>query len=345
MSENHINPHSISSMKREETSSTPRGHGNDLKISVISVCYNESGNLEEMYRRVKKSLEGANLDFELIYVDNASVDNSRSLYEQLCQRDQRVKVIFMARNTRSSQTSFLAGLKLAQGDCAVLLDGDIQDPPELIPKMVERWQEGNEVIYGVRKKRQEGFLLKFCYKAFYRVFRKMAYLDIPLDAGDFSLVDRKVIDHITQFNERDFYLRGIRAYAGFRQVGLEYVREKRKEGKSNANWGSNFRWAKTLIVNFSFKPLEWISKLAFLVMLFAFVMIIVYLLAYFLYPEMSPRGVPTIVMLILFLGGIQLFALSIIAEYLAKIFVEVKGRPRYIVKEILNDNKTDPHTL
>lgn len=310
------------------------------KISVITVCYNEKENILPMYGRLSKVFEELDYDYEIIYVDNSSTDDSNIIFEQLAKKDSRVKVILMSRNTNSSQYSYLAGIKLASGDAAVLIDGDIQDPPELIVKFIEKWRQGYDVVYGVRKKRKDTILRRFFYKLFYRVFRKLSYIDIPLDAGDFSLLDRKVLDYMKLFEERDYYVRGLRAYAGFNQIGVEYVRDGRERGKTRTTLFSYLWYAKTLIVNFSFKPLEWIAKIAFFFMFASFVLIVFEIVLYFMDPS-APRGIPTIVMLVLFIGAIQLLCMSIIAEYLAKIFFEIKRRPRYIVKDILNASKED----
>ncbi len=307
------------------------------KISIITACHNEQENIIELYERLVRVLSLLAPDFEIIYVDNASSDNSRQIYRDLCQKDRRVKVIIMSRNFNSSQYSFLAGLKYCTGDCAVIMDGDLQDPPEVIPKLFEKWQEGYEVAYGVRVRRRGNLFRRFCYKAFYRVFKKMAYVNIPLDAGDFSLIDRIIIDEIKKFEEKDLYLRGIRSYIGFSQIGVDYIRDSRNKGKAETSFFTDLKWAKNLIVNFSFKPLEWISKLAFIVVLTSLAGIATELV--FFFTVQRPPGMPTIVMSILFFGGVQLLCLSVIGEYLAKIFQEVKNRPRYIIQEIINNNQ------
>jgi len=306
-------------------------------ISIIVTCYNEEGNILEMYKRVLKIFEKkSDFRFELIYVDNDSIDKTNRIITDLCKKDKRVKAIYMSRNFGSPQPSFLAGLEKCKGDAAVLLHGDIQDPPELIMKFADLWQKGNDVVYGVRTKRKGyGFLWNFYYHAFYWVLKKMSYINIPLDAGDFSLIDRKVINELLKLNEYDYYVRCLRAYVGFKQIGVNYVRDPRNKGVSHETIWSSLWWARTIIVNFSFKPLEYISITGFVVTFFSFLFIILNLILY-LFDQSAPRGVPTIVILILFLGGVQLLSISIIAEYLSKIFLEVKRRPRYIIKKTLN---------
>ncbi|MDP1719311.1 MAG: glycosyltransferase family 2 protein [bacterium] len=308
------------------------------KISIIVACYNEESNILPMHDRLVKALEPLGSQFEIIYVDNDSADNSPNVYEDLCARDKRVKVIIMSRNFGLPQTSYFAGLKYCSGDCAILLDGDIQDPPELLPEFIKKWNEGFDVVYGIRKKRKAPLFRRIGYKLFYRLFKKLAYIPIPLDASDFGLIDRKVINHIISFGERELFIRGIRPYVGFRQTGIEYVRDVRASGRSSFSFFSgDIAHAKKLIVNFSYKPLEWISRLAFLVTAFAFLAIVVYVVWYFVSPTW-PGGIPTVIIFILFFGAIQLLSISVIGEYLAKIFMEVKHRPRFIVKKILNDD-------
>ena len=293
-----------------------------------------------MYRRIVavfKKLRG--YDFEILYVDNASTDASETLYQKLATKDKRVKIILMSRNFGSPQPSFVAGLEYSSGDAAVFLHGDIQDPPEMIGKFVDYWVQGYDVVYGVRKSRKGyNFVWNALYKGFYFLLNKLAYIQIPLNAGEFSLVDRSVINELRAIDEYDYYLRCLRAYVGFRQIGIPYVRDARHHGRSTESLMSGFWWAKTILVNFSFKPLEWISTIAFLVMIFTFILMIIDLFTILLFRN-SPRGIPTIVILILFLGGVQLLSISVIAEYLAKIFLEVKRRPKYIVRKTVNVRK------
>lgn len=305
-------------------------------ISVIATCFNEQDNIIELCRRVKAifaKLSGYN--YELILVDNASTDASMSVYRLSAKKDARVKIIVLSRNFGSPQSSFLAGLERAKGEAAILLHGDIQDPPELIPKFIEKWQKGWMVVYGVRSSRQGyGKIMNWMYRTFYELLKKLAYIDIPLHAGEFSLIDRRVITELLKISEYDYYLRCLRAYVGFPQIGIEYVRDARTQGKSTESFLSGLWWAKTIIVNFSFKPLAWISTLALLTVSASFLAIIVFLISYYFAPN-SPRGIPTLFVLILFLGGIQLVSLSVMAEYISKIFLEVKRRPKYIIKQII----------
>jgi dolichol-phosphate mannosyltransferase len=307
------------------------------RISIIVPCFNEEENIEEMYKRVVRVFKNIKAyGFEIIYVDNASGDKSEKIYEKLATNDTRVKIILMSRNFGTPQSSFVAGMEYCHGDAAVLLHGDIQDPPELIPAYIKRWEEGYDVVYGIRKSRKGyNVLWNILYKGFYYVLNKFSYIQIPLNAGEFSLIDRKVITELLAIDEYDYYLRCLRAYVGFRQIGIPYVRDARAHGRSNENLKSSLWWAKTILINFSFKPLAWISTIALIVTIFAFSLVVFDIIA-FTINNTALRGVPTIVILILFLGGVQLLSISIIAEYLAKIFLEVKHRPKYIVRKTLN---------
>lgn len=304
------------------------------KISIVVACYNESKNINLLYNRVKNVFNSLNYSYELIFVDNDSTDDSEAILTELSSLDFNVKVILMARNFGSSQPSILAGFKACSGDAIILLDGDLQDPPEIIPDFLKKWEEGYDVVYASRKKRKGNILRRIGYKIFYKIFKKLSYINIPLDAGDCSLIDKKVVDIIKNLKEKDLYIRGLRAWVGFRQIGIEYVRDDRFEGKTSCSFFSNFFWAKKAIVNFSYKPLEFISKLAAIVCLISFLALGVYIYLGLRYN--APKGFTTILVSMLFLGSIQMLALSIIGEYLARIFEEVKRRPRYVIRKKIN---------
>lgn len=309
---------------------------NPKTISLIIPTYNESENILDMYSRILRIFGALTYSYEIIFIDNCSTDASEKILSNLAKKDKKVKVILMSRNFGSPQPSFIAGLNNCKGEAAVLLHGDIQDPPELIPDFIKKWEDGYDVVYGTREIRKGySWLMNFFYRSFYYLLNKIAYIQIPLNAGEFSLIDRQVIDELNKMDEYDYYLRCLRAFAGFKQIGIPYIRDARVRGKSTETFWSGLWWAKTIIVNFSFKPLAFISQLAFLIVVASFLSIIFFLIYYFFNPS-SPRGIPTLFVLILFLGGIQLLALSVISEYLSKIFLEVKRRPRYIIKKIIN---------
>jgi len=307
-------------------------------ISIVVPVYNEELNIAPMYERVKSTFSGLNYSFEIIYVDNCSFDGTHTEIRKLAERDKSVHGILMSRNFGSSQPSTIAGVHFAKGDAVILIDGDIQDPPELMSEFVKKWEEGYEVVYGVRKKRKGSILRRAGYKLFYRVFKWLSYVDMPLDAGDFGLIDRKVVNEIKRLRENEIFFRGLRAWVGFKQTGIEYTRDDRHNGKTSIPFLVNIKWAKMGIFNFSYKPLEFISKTAGILTIISLIAIIYYTALHFIIPN-TPYGFSTIVILVLFLSAIQLLSLSIMGEYIARIFNEVKGRPRYVVREIINSNE------
>jgi dolichol-phosphate mannosyltransferase len=310
------------------------------KISIISACYNEEGNIENLVHRVSTVMQALpEYDYEHIFVDNSSTDNSREIFNKLIEQNKHITVLFMARNFGSNQPSIIAGIHQATGDCVIIIDGDIQDPPELISEFIKKWKEGYDVVYGIRKKRRGSIIRRIFYALFYRIFKFLSYIDIPLDAGDFSLMDKRIVNIIKSFPERDIYLRGLRAWVGFKQIGIEYTRDDRTAGKTSNSFFANFTWVKKAIVNFSNKPLEYVSTLASIVTVITLIASCVYLYLFFKYP--APRGFYTIFMTLLIFNSIQLLVLSVISEYLVRIFQEVKARPIYIISEVWNKDSIE----
>src|SRR3989338_9811807 len=307
------------------------------KISAIIACYGDELAIPVMHERLTKTFQEIGCQYEIIFVNDGSPDNSEEVLRALAARDKNVVAIFHSRNF-SSQNAFMSGMTVSTGDAVVLLDGDLQDPPELISKFVQKWQEGFDVVYGIRVKREAGLFLRTAYKLFYRILAKLSYITVPRDAGDFSLISRKVVDILVSMPENDMFIRGLRAWVGFKQTGIPYRRPERMFGKTTNNLLKNIRWAKKGIFSFSYEPLELIFYLAFIVSLIALLAIIVYVVLYTIYPD-QPKGINTIIVLTLFFGSIQLISLSIIGEYLGRIFEEVKKRPKFIVKEVLNNPK------
>jgi polyisoprenyl-phosphate glycosyltransferase len=307
-------------------------------ISAIIACYRDGQAIPIMYERLTKVFRKIGCDYEIIFVNDGSPDNSQEVLEKICASDSKVTAVTHTRNF-SSQHAFTSGMIQSIGDAVVLLDGDLQDPPELIERFAEKWAEGFEVVYGIRVKREASRFLQIAYKLFYRVFQKMSYIKIPVDAGDFSLMDRKVVDALNSMPENDRFMRGMRAWVGFKQTGVPYKRPERMFGRTTNNMTGNIRWARKGIFSFSYVPLELVSYLSYFVVVLSVIGIIFYLVSYFVYPD-GPKGITTIIILVLFLGGIQLLSLSIIGEYVGKIFEETKRRPKFIVKSILNNHRT-----
>jgi dolichol-phosphate mannosyltransferase len=305
------------------------------KISAIIACYRDEPAVPVMHERLTNVFRKISVDYEIIFVNDASPDNARAVLTALAARDPKVVVINHTRNF-GSQNAFTSGMRIATGDAVVLLDGDLQDPPELIEQFHAKWLEGFDVVYGVRVRREATNFLQIAYKAFYRVFRAASYVPIPLDAGDFSLLDRRVVAALNSLPENNRFLRGLRAWVGFRQVGVPYVRPERMFGVTTNNMLRNLGWARKGILSFSYAPLDLIVWLALVTVGVSFIAILVQFALRLLYPDLAPRGFSTLIVLILFLGGIQLLCLAIIGSYLAHIYDEVKRRPPYIVESILN---------
>lgn len=302
------------------------------KISAIIACYNDEQAIPFMYQRLTNTFQKIAVDYEIIFVNDGSPDNTEKILSDIVGKDEHVIAINHSRNF-SSQMAFTSGMDISSGDAVVLLDGDLQDPPEIIEQFYKKWLEGFEVVYGIRSKREAPLLMQIAYKLFYIIFHKLSYVKIPLYAGDFSLMDRKIVDILKQLPEKDRFLRGLRAWVGFRQTGIPYTRPERMFGKTTNSLIKNFNWATKGIFSFSYIPLEVITFFSFFTFLFALVGMIVQIIFRFILPN-APRGVTTIIVAILFIGSIQLLGISILGQYIGKIFEEVKQRPKYIVKSI-----------
>ncbi len=306
----------------------------ERSISIVVPCYNEQENIRALHERTVTVMAQVTADWELVFVDNGSRDESGATFAELAALDPHVTVLSLSRNF-GSQAAYSSGIEYAHGSAVICMDGDLQDPPEVIPELVSRWLEGYEVVYGDRVHRKAGFAMRVANKAFYRLLRRFSYIDIPLDAGDFGLLDRRVVDIMNAMPERNRLIRGLRAWVGFRQVGVPYARDARHAGRSSNSLIDLFRWASTGLVSYSYAPLELISVLAGVVMVLAAIAIVIYTALYFINPNV-PQGFQTLLVAILFLGAVQLLCFSIMSEYIAKIFEEVKARPKYIVRTITN---------
>jgi nucleoside-diphosphate-sugar epimerase/glycosyltransferase involved in cell wall biosynthesis len=306
-------------------------------ISLIVACYRDNQAIPVMYERVVKvfeALKPRGYAYELIFVNDCSPANDEDEIAKICARDPGVLGVSHSRNF-GSQSAFLSGLEVATGDAAVLMDGDLQDPPELLPQMIDGLEKGFDVVYGQRVKRDAPLYMQLFYKVFYRVFRKLSEVAIPVDAGDFSLINRKAVDHLLKFGERDVFLRGLRAWMGFKQTGVPYVRPERAFGVTTNSFLKNVWWAKKAIFSFSTKPLAYIQGLGFAMFGLTMAASLFYLINYFINPPQNATGITTVVLICLALGGLQLFSLSILGDYLGKVLEEVKSRPRYIRARIL----------
>jgi polyisoprenyl-phosphate glycosyltransferase len=306
-----------------------------MKVTAVIACYRDAPAVPIMHERLVKTFASIGCDYEIIFVNDGSPDNAREVLAELAATDPNVVVVNHARNF-GSQSAFTSGMAIATGDACVLLDGDLQDPPELIEKFVERWREGYDVVFGERVGRESPLLMRLMYKGFYRVFQRAAYVRVPLDAGDFSLIDRRVVDVLQAMPEKHRFIRGLRAWVGFKQTGVPYVRPERMFGTTTNNLRRNLGWARRGIVSFSYAPLDFITGLAFsIVALSAFALILEVALK-IIKPDSAPKGFTTLIILILFVAGVQMLCLAIIGSYLAHMYEEIKGRPAYVVDSVLN---------
>jgi len=312
----------------------------DKFISVVVVCYKDEGSIVELLKRLTDTMEKITPDWEVIYVNDDSPDESEKVLLQEAKKNPRLTVISHARNF-GAQVAFTTGMKQAKGDAVVIMDGDLQDPPGLIEDFVKKWKDGFDVVYGIRGKRHESKARNVGYKMFYKIFKKIAYIDIPLDAGEFSLMDRVVVDVTLSCPENDRLIRGLRAYAGFNQTGIEFERPARFAGESTRSLFSYCMWAYRSFVSYSLFPLRLISIIAFVMALVTVLLFILHLIT-FISGVGTPKGYMTLLSLILGLGAINMIALGVIGEYLGRLFLEVKSRPQPVIKTLVNDHRENP---
>lgn len=312
-------------MADEGVSTTPR-------LSAVIACYKDAQAIPQMHQRLTEVFASLAVDYELIFVNDGSPDETDSVLQELAAKDDHVLAIEHSRNF-GSQNAFMSGMQLATGDAVVLLDGDLQDPPEVIPALYEKWREGNDVVYGRRAERETSALMALCYKAFYRIFRRVSCVPMPIDAGDFSLMDRKVIRELLAIPESDQFLRGLRAWVGFKQTGVDYKRPERAFGRSNNSLRKNIGWAKKGIFSFSAMPIELLGYAGGGLTALSFLAVLYEIIDWVRRPEI-PHGISILITLVLFFGGVNLLAIAILGEYVVRIFDESKRRPKFIRKAI-----------
>lgn len=301
-------------------------------ISVVIPAYNEEANLDELARRLNGVMDAnSKYDFEIIIVENGSIDSSFEKLVRINQLDARFKIVRLSRNFLPNN-AIVAGLKYAKGDAAFIIYSDLQDPPEMIPQFIQKWEDGYEIVYGIIKAR-EGLPLtrKLMYSMFYKLIHRLTYETIPENASDFKLIDRNVYLVINQMDERDKFLRGIIPWTGFKQIGIPYKRAPRFAGESKADIITVFKFATNGVVSFSHFPLQIATVFGFIISFISFIMIIVEFVLFLLQGRAIP-GIATTILVMLFSFGLSFLLLGIIGVYIGKIFDEVKKRPDYIVK-------------
>jgi dolichol-phosphate mannosyltransferase len=310
-----------------------------MKISCIIACYKDEQAIPIMYERIVSTFNKIEAEYEIIFVNDSSPDQSLEAILKLSAKDSNVIGINHRRNF-GSQSAFLSGMKVSTGDAVVLMDGDLQDPPELIEEFFKKWQEGNNVVYGVRNKREVSFITQFLYKSFYRIFNKVASFKVPVDAGDFSLIDRESVNEILNFKEFDIFLRAIRAYIGGKQIGVPYFRPERMFGKSTNNFFKNIGWATKGILSVSRVPLTLVSFVGAVLFLIGLITSIVFLFLFSLgRVEIGSEIIILAIILNISIGLISLVSIAAIGEYVGRILEETKHRPRYLVASYIKNGE------
>lgn len=301
-------------------------------LSIVIPVFNEEDNLPQLYSRLVKVLEKSGFDYEIVFVDDGSRDNSLNLLHYIATRDEDVVVIELARNF-GHQVAISAGIDNARGRGVIIMDADLQDPPEVLPQFIEKWREGHDVVYAVRTNRKEGWLKRTAYTTFYRLLQRIANIEIPLDAGDFCIMDRKVVDILIDMPERNRFVRGIRSWVGLDQIGVTYTRDARYAGSPKFTISRLLYLAMDGLISFSYIPLRMITLLGFGVSVVSILLAIGYTIQK-LTRGLSPPGFATTVVAIFFLAGIQLITIGVIGEYVGRIFEEVKHRPLYVIRRV-----------
>lgn len=307
------------------------------KISVVIPMYYEEEVANECYNRTKKVLNGLeNYDYEIIFVNDGSKDKTLPILKEIATKDEKAKVISFSRNF-GHQAAVTAGLKFVTGDCILIIDSDMQDPPELLVDMLKLWEDGNEVIYAKRKTRKgESKFKLMTAKMFYKILNNLSDVEIPKDTGDFRLVDRKVVDVINSMPEHNKFLRGLFSWVGFKQEPIEYERQERFAGKTKYPLKKMLKLASDGIISFSTKPLKIIGGIGIASIFISFILLIYAILSYIFKWNNLASGWTSLMVAITFFAGVQLVSIWMISEYIARIYDDTKQRPEYIINEKIN---------
>jgi dolichol-phosphate mannosyltransferase len=304
------------------------------QISVVIPIFNEQENLPELLRRTGASLTLTNKDWEIILVDDGSRDNSAQLIRAAHAADPRIKLIALSRNF-GHQPAITAGIHHATGHAVILIDGDLQDPPELIPDLVNKWADGHQVVLAKRRTRSDSGTRGLGFRLFYPLFRRVSDLPDASDAGIFGLMDRAVVEHFNKLPERNRYIPGLRQWLGFKQAAVEYDRQERAAGQPKQTLARLIKYAMDGMISFSNRPLRAATYFGFTVSAISFLLAIYYFLTFFIFKKTAGGGFTTIILCVLFLGGIQLITIGVLGEYIGRIYEEIKQRPLYVVAEKL----------
>jgi len=309
----------------------------DITFSIVAPVFNESATLPEFYRRVSETMQALGEPWELVVVDDGSHDNSAEIMRDLARKDPHVRPVIFARNF-GHQLAVTAGLDYSRGRAVVIIDSDLQDPPEVIPELIAKWREGFEVVYAVRTEREgETWFKLFTASIFYRLIYRITEVDIPRDTGDFRLLDRKVVNVLNKMRERHRFLRGMSVWVGFRQTGVGYKRHARYAGETKYPLKKMIKFASDAITGFSYLPLQIATYIGFIAAIISILAIPVVIIVR-LTVSHGFLGQASTLISVLFLGGVQLICLGILGEYLGRLYDEARGRPLYIIRD-------DPETI
>jgi len=311
-------------------------------VGLIIPCYNEEEVLPALLVRLRSLISHWPFTTHVLFVDDGSRDRTPVILHEACSEDERLAYMRFSRNF-GHQSAVSAGLKHIRGEVICVLDADLQDPPEFVETMIQSWKDGYDVVYGVRQKRKEALVLRWAYAFFYRILKSIANVDMPLDAGDFSLMDRRVVDHINAMPEHNRFIRGLRGWVGYRQIGIPYERAGREAGAPKYTLRRLLNLALDGLISFSSVPLRIASWVGAMASLLGFVLIVWALLSKIIYGA-TPSGWTSLAVMMLFFGGIQLIVLGIIGEYVGRIFDEVKNRPHYLIEQVQGWLREDKNT-
>ncbi|MDI1254736.1 MAG: glycosyltransferase family 2 protein [Flavobacterium sp.] len=305
-----------------------------IDISIIVPLYNEEAVFDQLIQRLTNVIDNTAFSCEVILINDGSSDKTDVLVEKICQNDDRFTGVLLSRN-HGHQLAVSAGLTYVRGKKgAMIIDGDLQDPPELVNDFYALLENGYDVIYAIRKNRKESFFKKLAYAAYYRLQKKISSFNIPIDSGDFSMLSRRVVDNINNMPEQSRYLRGMRAWVGFKQIGFEYDRDERQAGETKYSWGKLFELAFNGIFNFSDFPVRFITRLGFVTVFFSLIYF-----AYNVYRKVFyndvPQGFTATILAIILFSGVQLISLGLIGEYVLRIYNQVRNRPLFIIDKVI----------
>lgn len=310
-------------------------------ITYVFPIYNEDGNIDLLYNTMNELTRShKNYEFEIIFINDGSSDNSLEKLLKIQKQDKRISIINFSRNF-GHQIAVTAGLDHARGDAVIIMDSDMQDPPAVSFELIEKWEEGYDVVYAQRRTRKDTFFKKLTADMFYRTLQKLADIDIPRNTGDFRLIDRKVVDEMKRFKEHNRFLRGMVSYVGFKQVAVQFDRDERHAGETGYPLSKMLKFAADGIFSFSTYPLKFIQNLGFTIALFAFLGILYAVFMKVFFPAITIEGWTFIVISILFMGGVQLIMLGVLGSYIGRIYTETQDRPLYMVEKIYtHENKS-----